>query len=203
MLQYWHMLLGFYRLHNLSVIQEIFRRFDAGRSEEIVQEISPNLHTFEKILDLGAGLCTIVHLLKKKDFSVTPLDVCDRSVYPSIRPIIYDGKKIPFKNNAFDTVLLITVLHHTPHPDLILKEASRVAKKIIIMEDVYSNPFQKYLTFFMDSVTNFEFFGHPHTNKSDRMWREIFHDLNLTVQTVREHTFWIFFTSKTYVVVKR
>jgi len=70
---------------------------------------------------------------------------------------LYDGKKIPYDDDSFDVALLITVLHHTPHPEKILQEAQRVAKKIVLVEDVYSTVFHKYVTYFFDSLVNFEF----------------------------------------------
>jgi len=77
--------------------------------------------------------------------------------------------------------LLLTVLHHTPNPKEILKEASRVSKRVIIIEDIYSNLVQKYLTFFTDSLVNFEFRGHPHSNKSVSEWNKLFNELNLKI----------------------
>jgi hypothetical protein len=71
------------------------------------------------------------------------------------------------------------------------------------MEDIYTTQFHKYLTFFMDSVTNFEFFGHPHTNKTDKEWRIEFKNLGFRIQEVRIHGFWYFFTSATYVLEKK
>lgn len=40
----------------------------------------------------------------------------------------YDGKRLPFEDASFDTVLNVQVLEHTPHPDLLVREMSRVLK---------------------------------------------------------------------------
>jgi len=37
--------------------------------------------------------------------------------------------------------LLPTILHHTPEPDDIIKESARIAKRLIIIEDVYEGRF--------------------------------------------------------------
>jgi hypothetical protein len=71
------------------------------------------------------------------------------------------------------------VLHHAPNPEAVLQEAARVAKRVIITEDVYYNIVHKYATFFMDSLLNLEFIGHPHSNKTDAQWREVFQKAGL------------------------
>jgi ubiquinone/menaquinone biosynthesis C-methylase UbiE len=135
----------------------------------------------EKVLDLGCGQCIISKRLKDKGFNVTSVDVSARSLYPDIKPIIYDGYKLPFKDKEFDACLIIAVLHHTPVPELVLKEALRVSKKVIIREDIYSNKFDQFYAYFIDSVLNKEFIGHPHSNKNDIGWRKLFKKLNLNL----------------------
>ena len=92
---------------------------------------------------------------------------------------MYDGELMPFSNNDFNTALLLTVLHHTPDPDAILREAARIAKRIVIIEDVYDNRFMEWVTKCFDSLMNLEFFGHPHSNRSDAEWLETFERLDL------------------------
>src|SRR5919108_3625942 len=105
-----------------------------------IETFLPFLNKDEKILDLGCGQCIHSKLLKDHGFDVTSVDVKARSIYPDITPIVYDGKTLPFKDNEFDTCMLIAVLHHTPDPELVIKEAMRVSQKLIIREDIYSNP---------------------------------------------------------------
>ncbi len=133
----------------------------------------------EHVLELGCGQCILSKRLKDKGYNITSVDVKDRSIYPDIIPIIYNGKKLPFKDNEFDTCMIIAVLHHTCKPELILWEATRVSKKLIVREDIYNNFFQKYYAYFMDSLLNKEFIGHPHTNKNDSGWRKVFKKLKL------------------------
>jgi ubiquinone/menaquinone biosynthesis C-methylase UbiE len=44
----------------------------------------------------------------------------------------FDGYKLPFPDNTFDTALLIHVLEHVEHERLLLKEISRVARRCYI-----------------------------------------------------------------------
>ena len=120
----------------------------------------------------------------EKGVDVTPLDVINRSFVKKINPIIYDGANIPFKSKHFDKVLLLSVLHHTSNPENIIRESLRVSKNIIIVEDIYTNNFDKQFTFFMDSLWNLEFKDHPRSNKTDTGWRELFKKMDLTLKDV-------------------
>ncbi len=168
------------------------------RINPILNEITPYLRKNDRILDIGSGSCVVAKRLQDSGYEVTLLDVIDKSVYSDFRPIIYDGKKIPFPNNSFDVAFLITVLHHAREPIEVLREATRVARRIIVMEDLYKGLLQKYLTFVMDSFLNREFFGHPHTNMTEEHWREVFDKLGLRVLDKKTHNFWKFFTSGTF-----
>lgn len=185
-----------------QIVKDFVFKIDKKRCEDIIKTIRPYLFKSDKILDLGAGFCTISKRLKDMGHTVTPIDVKDRNIYEQIRVTLYDGNRIPFKTDSFDVSLVITVLHHIKDPEKILKEVKRVAKKIIIMEDTYTSARQKYLTYAMDSIVNMEFLNHPHSNKSDKGWRNLFNRHNLTIKDVSIHNYWRFFTSTTYFLEK-
>lgn len=153
------------------------------RAEIIIEKISRWIGKNDKILDIGCGEGTIAKKLINKGYQVTPLDVANKCRYPEIKPIIYDGKHLPFPNDSFDTTLLLTVLHHTSDPLMLIKEAKRVSKEIIIMEDVYTNFLEKMLTWIGCSLFNHEIVKHPHSNKRDEEWREAFDKLELKAST--------------------
>ena len=152
-----------------------------GRVKIKLDRIHRHIQPEERVLDIGIGNGGLAHAMQKRGVDLTPLDVKNISFFDDIQPIVYDGITLPFENDAFDKALLTTVLHHIPDPVATLDEAIRVAPRLIVMEDIYYNPIQKYLTFFMDSLVNFEFEGHPHTNKTDEEWREIFKEKGLRV----------------------
>jgi len=140
--------------------------------------------------------------MQREGHNLTPLDVVDQTLSSEVEPLIYNGKKLPFDDNSFNTALILTVLHHTSNPKEILSEAKRVADKIIIVEDIYSNPIQKYLTFIVDSIVNMEFAGHPHSNKSDTEWKTTFNKLGLKLKATRYDRFLLFFRQATYYLEK-
>jgi SAM-dependent methyltransferase len=146
-----------------------------------IERIEKFLNKEDKILDIGGGPGTVSYLLKTKGYDSKVIDVQNVSIFKDIQPLIYDGTKIPFDDNIFDIALILTVLHHTKSPEIILNEARRVAKKIIIIEDIYNSLLQKYFTFLIDSLANFQFFNHPHSNKNHDGWIRIFKNLNIEV----------------------
>ena len=185
-----------------GLLNRIILKIIERRTGEVTDVILNFLGKKNKILDIGCGFCSVTQKLSAKGFKVTSLDIKNSSIFPEIIPTIYNGKKIPFHNRSFDTSLLITVLHHTSNPKRILIEAKRVSPKIIVMEDIFTNPIQKYLTFVVDSILNFEFLNHPHTNKSDQDWRKLFKQLSLRVMKTEYHQFWGLFQSATYLLVE-
>ncbi len=151
------------------------------RCTELVDRFIGLVQPHESVLDIGSGTCNIVEILRDRGFNVTPLDVKNLSFVDSITPTLYDGRTMPFRDDHFDVGLLITVLHHTPDPEAVIREAMRVCRRLIIIEDIYSGQLHKYATFAMDSLFNAEFFGHPHTNKNDAGWRSLFDALGLNI----------------------
>lgn len=186
----------------MSLRKAIGEKIFGARVEEIVDQIKSFLRLDDLIIDLGAGPCLFTKLLREQGYKVKPVDIKNRSYYENISSQIYDGKNLPFKNDDFDICLLIAVLHHTPHPERVLKEAIRVSTKIIIYEDVVTNIFQKLYTYFIDSVLNKEFFGHPHTNKTDKQWRRLFKKLGLKLVRVEYKKSWLFLLNLMYFLEK-
>jgi ubiquinone/menaquinone biosynthesis C-methylase UbiE len=177
--------MSFQRISKLSFVREFLCQLAAWRVAEKLNELTPHLKSKDNVLDVGSGNGILCYELRKRGFSVTALDVRNLSFIDNIKPAIYDGLKMPLRDVSVDVLLLITVLHHTQSPERVLGEAKRVAKKIIVIEETYSNIINKYLTYFIDSVFNFEFFGHPHTNKTDADWRDLFERLGLKLAHAR------------------
>ena len=189
------------RVMEIPFLKRMIARSIPTRVGIKLEKIARHMVPEDNHLDLGCGNGGLCHALKAKGYQIQPLDVKNISFFDDVQPLVYDGERIPWPDNSFDTVLIITVLHHTPDPVAILKEAQRVArKKIILMEDIYRNPVQKHLTFFTDSLVNLEFEGHPHTNKNDNGWRQTFKDLGLGLQSAEYMRTLVFFRQVIYVL---
>ena len=172
-----------------------------ARSQIKVSRILPFISEEMEIVDVGAGNCGVSKLLSESGYNVQPADITNRSRFKEVEPVIFDGYNLPFPDKAFDVVLLLTVLHHTLQQELLMREAKRVANKIIVMEDIYTNFFQKQLTYFADSIVNLEFKDHPHSNKTDFGWKRCFEKLELELTEQIDHpNFLFFFRQVTYVL---
>jgi ubiquinone/menaquinone biosynthesis C-methylase UbiE len=164
---------------------------------------SDYLSANQTILDVGTGSGQFAQLLQEKEFQIQAVDIVDKTNATLNTPRIYDGKKFPFESNSFEVGMLITVLHHCPKPEKVFEEVVRVSsKRIFILEDVYSNTLMKYLTWFADSIANFEFIGHPHTNKSETEWEALFKENKLTLIHKRKVKVLFIFTQVVYVLEK-
>lgn len=110
----------------------------------------------QKILDLGSGSGTIARRImdSRPEIEITGVDILIRpnTLIPMIE---YDGDHIPFEDNSFDYVTIADVLHHTPDPAAVLKEAARVAKHGVIIKDHLVEGFlAEEILGFMDWVGN-------------------------------------------------
>ncbi|MEO1435731.1 MAG: class I SAM-dependent methyltransferase [Bacteroidota bacterium] len=152
----------------------------------------------DQVLDIGAGGALISKELMNRGYAVTPLDLENLSYLPEITPVIYDGATMPFDDKSHDVALLLTVLHHTKQPEAILLETKRVAKRIILIEDIYKNVFQKYLTFLVDGIVNWGYSPCPHTNKDDKGWKTTFEQYNLELVSVSYIRVLFFFRQAVY-----
>lgn len=175
-------------------IRDAIARPNARRARALALGLTPWLSPGERVLDIGAGHGFVAKAVAERGCVVTALDVRNTSFVPGLQVHIYDGHAIPFDANTFDTALLITVLHHIPDPDATLREATRVARKIIILEDLVESPAERAFTQFGDSWLNWEWRGHPHSNRSDAQWRAAFAALNLRVAHAEQalHAFFPF-----------
>ncbi|MEZ5014479.1 MAG: class I SAM-dependent methyltransferase [Chitinophagales bacterium] len=167
-----------------------------------IRPLLPHLPEKDKILDIGSGNGLVACLLREKGFDLSLIDIHEGQYDPSVKPLVYDGKKIPFPDDHFHTGMILTVLHHIEEPELALAEAARVCKRLIIMEDIYSGNFQKKLTFFLDRVANLFYSPCPHTNKTDTGWKETFEKFGLKITAVHYRRVLFFVQQGIYVLEK-
>jgi len=94
----------------------------------------------EGVLEVGCG--TGVHLdgfLREKvnvagiDISPHMLRVARQRLGDRGRLCLGDAENLPFKEDSFDCVVLITTLEFIPHPDKAVREALRVSKGKVLM----------------------------------------------------------------------
>lgn len=99
-----------------------------------------------RLLDVGCGDKPYLHLFApyvteylgiehEASFAATAASKSERGP-----DLVYDGKRLPFDEGTFDTVLNVQVLEHTPHPKELVLEMGRVLREDGIL--ILSAPFQ-------------------------------------------------------------
>ncbi|MGE0744440.1 MAG: class I SAM-dependent methyltransferase [Rhodospirillales bacterium] len=88
------------------------------------------------VLDVGCGDGAIAAAIMQQRPAVSVVGV-DVLVRPdaSIPVRGFDGRRLPFADDAFDAALLVDVLHHTDDPMALLREARRIARRSIVIKD--------------------------------------------------------------------
>ena len=180
------------------LLRRLVYNIQRTRCRSMLEHIGDLLPPTGRILDVGAGTCNAAELLRKAGREVTPLDVADISYVHGITTDLYDGRHMPYQDDAFDVALVLTVLHHAIDPVQVLRECRRVARRIIVMEDVYRNRVHKYATWWWDSLMNLEFAGHPHNNRSDAGWLDAFDDVGLKLLQRRDRFAFLIMWQVTY-----
>jgi ubiquinone/menaquinone biosynthesis C-methylase UbiE len=165
-----------------------------------LRPVLPHLTLGQQHVDIGCGNGLIVEHLRQQGYPCAAVDVADLSIVPEVEVTVYDGLHLPFEHQAFDTALLLTVLHHTPDPIPVLQEAARVAKRVVIVEDIYSNKIQQYMTYAMDTLVNLGHSSMTYQNKSDAAWKAVFAAMNWKVVAESSQSILFFFRQATYVI---
>lgn len=157
-----------------------------ARAEYFTSLFEKHLQPQSKVLDIGGGWGFYAAPVEKRGHDLTVLDVV-KPGFQYAPVIIYEGGKMPFEDKSFDASIMVTMLHHTPDPVSILKEAIRVSKKkIIVIEDVYNHTLGRFWTVLRDQFYNFEFFGHPCQFRKSGEWIELFGTLGLKLSEEKQ-----------------
>lgn len=106
------------------------------RVRVLVEEIGALLPPQSQMLDVGTGDGQIAKMIgERQDGTVVQgIDIMHREVI-HIPVTLFDGKVIPMEDNSVDVVTFVDVLHHTDDPQILISEASRVARKAVIIKD--------------------------------------------------------------------
>jgi SAM-dependent methyltransferase len=142
-----------------------------------------------RVLDIGCGDGLVAHsiLQRRKDVTIEGIDVLVRPK-PHIPVTHFDGSHIPSAAATFDAAILIDVLHHTDDPSVLLREAARVSRMVIIKDHRRDGFLAGPTLRFMDSVGNARHgVSIPANYWAESRWRETFADLKVEVCTWREN----------------
>jgi len=161
--------------------------FKIARADRIADKLIPFLTDGERVLDFGCGDFLIgPELLKRRRLELTGIDVIDinQTNLPFRR---YDGRRLPFSNQAVETVLALFVFHHIKDQCQAIKECLRVAsKRLIVAEDVYHNRLERRLLEVLDNSNHCfvsDQMNLPHTFRQTADWIRIIEGLGCRLNT--------------------
>ena len=126
--------------HGLRVWDRVFGWRRRAEARATLLHAQSFLTPDARVLDVGCGIGYALQVLEQ-DFGCEALG-CD-VVTPPIplkRFVRFDGNRLPYADKSIDVVLLIFVLHHAEEPKVLLREASRIARRaVVVVEDTPRN----------------------------------------------------------------
>lgn len=147
-------------------------------SENFLSEISV------KVLDIGCSCGRLAKEINKLSPKIE-FEGVDTYIQPEthIKVTQYDGISIPHESSSFNLVTIVDVLHHAEDLEQVVKEASRVSNKYILIKDhFYENELEfrllKYADYFGNKPYNIDL-QYKYLKLSE--WEEIFEKNNLKV----------------------
>ena len=154
------------------------------RTAVLSRVISGLLPRNARVLDVGCGdgLLSRIIMTSRPDVTIEGIDVLVRpSTHIPVRP--FNGVQLPYQDDAFDGVMFVDVLHHTDDPEVLLREAGRVTRGVVVMKDHRRNGILAGPTLrFMDWIGNARHgVAIPANYWPEQRWRETFARLNLDV----------------------
>ena len=159
------------------------------RARVLAELLAAQIPQRATVLDVGCGDGTIGSLIAqlRPDVAIQGAEFQVRSGC-KIPCQAFDGKKLPFGEASFDVSLFVDVLHHTQDPAILLDEAARVSRFVLIKDHLAEN-FLDHLTLrFMDWIGN-----RPHgvpltyNYQSRDQWRRYFSACGLTEASWTTH----------------
>ena len=122
-----------------------------ARANAIVASFASAIKPHSRIIDIGAGKGLLAQeMVRQLNACVTMVDVA--SYNQSVLPLtVCDSRALAFADDSFDYAILSFVLHHTCNPDTILREALRVAREVIVIENDVRGTLRQWFTRAIDS----------------------------------------------------
>lgn len=169
------------------------RKLGTGvRMRMIAKCCNGNISSNAKVLDIGAGNGYVSNYIQNKfGCKMYCADILNYLEYnfPFYK---ISGNKLPFKNKFFDMAMINDTLHHMGERTqmAMLKEAARVAKKVLIFETK-----RTFIAMLLDRIIskihNISM-PVPCTHKTGKGWKECFLGLGLKSREIKIERKWYY-----------
>ena len=119
-----------------------YNRYKTGVRQAHDYQNLQRMLTGRRILDFGCGSGLTAVRLEQGGYDVVTADVLDYRA-PAARHLpfapLHSPTALPFADGAFDAVVSLSVIHHIDGDKIpaILAELARVARQVVLVEDVY------------------------------------------------------------------
>ena len=140
-----------------------------------------------RVLDVGCGDGSIARAVMdiRPDVEIVGIDVLVRPE-THISVTEFDGTRIPHDDGGFDAVMFVDVLHHTDDATVLLREAARVARTVVIKDHLADGLLAQPTLRLMDWVGN----AHhgvvlPYNYWPRSRWDRAFAEVGLSVEEWR------------------
>ena len=138
-----------------ALAKSVVKRRATKKAARVAALLQYDLYAGMPLLDLGCGEGHVGRELQARGFDVTLADVADFRAKDNPLPFVhYDGRRLPFVDDAFEVVTLYYVLHHAESAEAVLAEAMRVGERVVVVESVYKTPFDRRVLTFLDKFAN-------------------------------------------------
>lgn len=123
----------------------IHQNYNINIKPKLVTPILARRFFGNRILDIGGGSGYLAFQLQKDGYSSALTDVLDyrAEIAKTVSfKRMTSPTHLPYLTDEFDSAILFEVLHHVnpSHYLVLLKEAARVAKRLVIVENTYGDP---------------------------------------------------------------
>jgi len=107
----------------------------------LIELFKPHLKGIHSVLDIGTGTSIPVHIFAENfpEIKYITTDIADIRERKKLPFVIYNGRKLPFRDLEFDVSILNETLHHCEDPGTVLNEARRVSGSVYVIEH-FPNP---------------------------------------------------------------
>lgn len=132
------------------------RRVHLPRVQRVARALAAQIGEARSLLDVGCGDGTVA-LAIAGAVGATRIAGVDIKVRPGVAIDVaaYDGTHLPFPDGAFEAVVISDVLHHCADPRAVLREALRVAARVVAIKDHFRfGPVSERILLWMDLVGN-------------------------------------------------